>query len=173
MSDAVPKPPRQLSDPAELLVGYLDYYRSVIVRKLAGLSDAQLRASRLPSGWTPLELLKHLVFMERRWLRWGFLAEQVPEPHGDENEAGRWQVGADETAAQLIAALLEGGRRTRAIVSHAEWDEIAAVGGRFGAGDARPRPALAWILVYVLQEYARHAGQLDVARELADGSTGE
>lgn len=173
MSDAVHKPPRQLSDPAELLVGYLDYYRSVIVRKLAGLSDAQLRESRLPSGWTPLELLKHLVFMERRWLRWGFLAEQVPEPHGDENEAGRWQVGADETAAQLIAALQEGGRRTRAIVSHAEWGEIAAVGGRFAAGDARPRPSLAWILVYVLQEYARHAGQLDVARELADGSTGE
>lgn len=87
--------------------GFLDYYRSVIARKIGGLTEAELRTSRLPSGWTPLELLKHLVYMERRWLRWGFLAE------------------------------------------------------------------LAWILVYVLQEYARHAGHLDVARELADGTTGE
>jgi hypothetical protein len=39
--------------------------------------------------------------------------------------------------------------------------------------DPRPRPTLAWILIYVLQEYARHAGHLDVARELIDGSTGE
>jgi hypothetical protein len=37
-----------------------------------------VRASRLPSGWTPLEVLKHLVYMEQRWLRWGFYAEQLP-----------------------------------------------------------------------------------------------
>jgi hypothetical protein len=39
--------------------------------------------------------------------------------------------------------------------------------------DSRPRPTLAWTLVYVLQEYSRHAGHLDIARELADGATGE
>jgi Protein of unknown function (DUF664) len=38
---------------------------------------------------------------------------------------------------------------------------------------AQARPPLAWILVYVLQEYARHAGHLDAARELIDGTTGE
>ena len=58
-------------DKAKLLLGYLDYYRSVIARKLNGLTDAELRSSRLPSGWTPLELLKHLLHMEARWLRWG------------------------------------------------------------------------------------------------------
>jgi hypothetical protein len=29
------------------------------------------------------------------------------------------------------------------------------------------------VLFHVLQEYARHAGHLDIARELVDGVTGE
>lgn len=169
----VHKPDRQLGDPEELLLGFLDYYRSVISRKIDGLTDAELRHSRLPSGWTPLELLKHLVYMERRWLQWGFRAEQIPDPRGDEDQAGRWHAGPGDTAADLIAALHATGEQTRAIASAAELTDISAAGGRFSANDPRPRPTLAWILVYVLQEYSRHAGHLDVARELIDGVTGE
>jgi hypothetical protein len=168
---AAHKPDRQLADPKELLLGFLDYYRSVITRKIEGLTEAELRTSRLPSGWAPLELLKHLVYMERRWLRWGFRAEQLPDPHGDEDQAGRWHVGPGDTAAALIAALQATGEQTRAIVTGADLADASASGGRFSGKDSRP--TLAWILVYVLQEYARHAGHLDVARELIDGTTGE
>ncbi|MPZ25041.1 MAG: DUF664 domain-containing protein [Micromonosporaceae bacterium] len=171
MSHPIPEPEWHLSDPNELLLSYLDYYRSVIVRKLDGLPDAELRSSRLPSGWTPLELLQHLVFMERRWLRWGFTGEQVPEPHGDRDSEGRFQVGAAATVADLVAALHDGGRRTRAIVAGAALADRAAAGARWAAGD--DRPTLGWTLLHVLQEYARHAGQLDVVREIADGLTGE
>ena len=38
---------------------------------------------------------------------------------------------------------------------------------------SEPHPALIWILFHVLQEYARHTGHLEVARELADGTVGE
>jgi Protein of unknown function (DUF664)/Carbohydrate kinase len=173
MTTVAHKPDRELADPKELLLGFLDYYRSVIIRKVEGLPDAELRASRLPSGWTPLELLKHLVYMEQRWLRWGFRAEQIPDPHGDEDQSGRWHAGSGDTLAGLIGALHAAGEQTRAIVTAAELDSLSALGGRFNDGDARPRPTLAWILIYVLQEYARHAGHLDIARELIDGSTGE
>src|SRR5208282_4016443 len=152
---------------------FLDYYRSVITRKIEGLTEAELRESRLPSGWTPLELVKHLVYMERRWLRWGFRAEQIPDPRGDEDQSGRWHAGPGDTAADLTAALHTAGEQTRAIASAAGLADISAPGGRFSEGDPRPRPTLAWILVYVLQEYSRHAGHLDVARELIDGATGE
>jgi hypothetical protein len=40
VTDAVPTPALELADPKELLLGYLDYYRSVIARKLNGLTDA-------------------------------------------------------------------------------------------------------------------------------------
>jgi hypothetical protein len=173
MNEIAHKPDRDLADPKEILLGFLDYYRSVVARKLAGLSEADLRRAHLPSGWAPIELLKHLVHVERRWLRWGFLAEPVPDPHGDENDAGRWRVGTDETVADLLVALAAGGAATRRIAGEADLADLAHVGGRFTPGDAKPRPTLGWILAYVLQEYARHAGHLDVARELADGSTGE
>ena len=172
MTDILEEPAPTLSDPGELLLAYLDYYRSVVARKLAGLTEAELRTSRLPSGWTPLELLKHLVYMEQRWLRWGFTAEQVAQPWGDNDATGRWHVGAGETLAELIDALHAGGVRTRAIVTGAELGDLGAVGGRFAEADG-VRPSLSWILFHVLQEYARHAGHLDVARELIDGDTGE
>jgi hypothetical protein len=173
MARTVHKPSREMSDPKELLLDYLDYYRSVITSKIDGMTEQELRTSRLPSGWTPLEMLKHLVFMEQRWFRWGFAAEQIPAPLGDEDQAGRWHVGPDETAAELVAALHAAGARTRVIAAGAGLADIAAAGGRFSEDDSRPRPTLAWTLVYVLQEYSRHAGHLDIARELADGATGE
>nr|WP_238350704.1 DinB family protein [Kribbella shirazensis] len=151
---------------------YLDRYRGIIEAKLTGLSDTDLRSSRLPSGWAPLELLKHLVFMERRWLRWGFTAEQVDHPWGDsaDDPGGRWTLEPGETLESLLAQLHAGGEFTRQVVSGADPAEVAPAGGRFGTDD---RPTLNWILFHVLEEYARHAGHLDVARELVDGATGE
>ncbi|MFI6845090.1 DinB family protein [Kitasatospora sp. NBC_00085] len=173
MRASVPEPSRQLSDPQELLLGYLDFLRSAVTAKIEGMPEEEQRSSRLPSGWSPLELLKHLVFMERRWLRWIFEGEPVPEPHGDKDESGRWHVGPDETAGELIAALHAGGERTRAIVTGAALAAESAEGGRFSAGDQEVRPSLGWILFHVMQEYARHAGHLDIARELADGVVGQ
>jgi Protein of unknown function (DUF664) len=36
-----------------VLLAYLDYFRSVVLEKLDGLADTDLRTSRLPSGRTP------------------------------------------------------------------------------------------------------------------------
>ncbi|MFC1405568.1 MULTISPECIES: DinB family protein [Streptacidiphilus] len=173
MSTDVDKPERSQDDSATLLLGFLDYYRSTVTRKVRGLSEEELRSSRLPSGWSPLQLLKHLVYMERRWLVWGFLAEPLSDPLGDSDDDGHWQVRPEDSAAGLLAALHEGGDRTRAIVRRSTLTDVARVGGRFQDDDVQPPPTLAWTLCYVLQEYARHCGHLDIACELADGSTGE
>ncbi|GAA1113849.1 DinB family protein [Kribbella jejuensis] len=166
------KPPRDLADTIESHLQNLERFRSIVEDKLTGLNDADLRSSRLPSGWTPLELLKHLVFMERRWIRWGFLAEQVEHPWGDsaDDPDGRWTLAPDDTLEGLLGQLRAGGEFTRKVVSGRDPAESASAGGRFGTDD---RPTLNWILFHVLQEYARHAGHLDIARELADGATGE
>jgi hypothetical protein len=173
MTARVHRPHRSESDPVALLLGWLDAYRSTVADKVAGLPGAELRTSRLPSGWTPLGMVKHLAFMERRWTVWGFLAEPVDDPWGDAppDHEGPWVVGPEETADRLVAAMLAGGARTREIAAGRSLSDVAAVGGRFAAGDELP--TLGWVLHHVLQEYARHAGHLDVARELADGATGE
>ncbi len=108
--------------------------------------------------------------MERRWIVWGVLGEQVDQPWGDDRQ-GRWHVAADESLADLLATLWRGGQRTREIVNGLPLAATAADTGRF-AGSPAP-PSLTAVLFHVLQEYARHAGHLDIVRELIDGRTGE
>ena len=167
------EPQLDSADAAAQLVAYLDHLRGAVARKVLDLPEAELRTSRLPSGWTPLELVSHLVHMERRWFVFGFLAEPVAEPWGDHAggaDGGRWEVPAGVTVTDLVERLRAGGERTTELLTSVPLGTRGRVGGRF---DAEPTPTLAWIAFHVLQEYARHAGHLDVARELADGSTGE
>lgn len=168
------EPAETLSDPAELLLAYIDAYRTCVEAKiadLATLSEAELRTSRLPSGWTPLELVKHLAYMERRWFEWGFAGVDVADPFGDDDPSReRWQVRADESAAELLTMLRAVGERTHEILAGNELSDIASAAGRFAG---RQPPPLSWIMCHVLQEYARHVGHLDIACELAGASGGE
>lgn len=158
------------SDPHTVAVGYLDWYRRALMRKIAGLSDAQLRTPVEPLGWSPLGLVRHLGWVERRWMRWGFAAEDVVAylPGGDEVE---WSVPADQPTQRVISTYFDEVERSRALMAGAQFTQPSRVGGRFKTKDEAP--ALGRILFHLLQEYARHVGHLDVARELIDGQTGE
>lgn len=163
-------PPVQVSDSYELLVGYLDWYRETLERKLSGLNETQLRTPLEPFGWSPISLVKHLGWVERRWLRWGFAAEAVSPclPGGDSVE---WEIPADLPTTEVLATYRDEVRRGKEAIAGAPLTQIARVGGRFPTeADA---PSLSRILFHLLQEYSRHVGQLDVVRELIDGQTGE
>jgi GNAT superfamily N-acetyltransferase/uncharacterized damage-inducible protein DinB len=164
-----------VSDPRELLLGYLDWYREALMRKVAGLSDAQLRTPVAPLGWSPLGLIRHLGWVERRWMRWGFAAEDIvvsPADWGNvSGDDAEWGVPDGESTGSVMSAYLDEVRRSRSLAEGAALTERARVGGRFRTVDEAP--SLGRILFHLLQEYARHVGQLDVARELIDGVTGE
>ena len=164
-----PSPTQPAGSTVEVLLGYLDYFRSALVSKLDGLSDAQLRTSALPSGWTPLELLQHLTHVELRWLEWGFEGREIAEPWADSLN-GRWHVPAEETLTSLLTALAAQAARSRAVVEAHDLTEIGRPGERW---DGVEPASLERILLHLLQEYARHAGHLDIVRELLDGQTGK
>ena len=123
----------------------------------------------LSSCWTPIELLKHLQYVEFRWLVWGFEGEQVDDPWGDLRN-DRWHVGADETLDELIAALDAQAARSSAIVRARALTDVGQPGERWAGA---PPATLDRVLFHLLQEYARHVGQLDIVTELAGGVTGE
>jgi uncharacterized damage-inducible protein DinB len=169
MSLPFPEPTTAVPARAEVFLGYLDYFRSCLVSKLGALPASDLRTSRLPSGWTPIELLKHLTYVELRWLVWGFEGRDIGEPLADSRD-GRWYVTASETLEELQASLAAQAARTRAIVESHELAEVGQPGDRWDGAD----PAtLERILFHLVQEYARHIGHLDIVCELADGQTGE
>jgi hypothetical protein len=138
MSVPFPEPTAPAPSRAEVFLTYLDYFRSRLVSKLEGLPSAELRRSRLPSGWTPIELIKHLAWVEMRWLEWGFEGRPVADPWGDQRD-GRWYVAADETLTGLVAALDTQAARTRAIVeSH---DRLTSGSPASGGTEPSPRPS--------------------------------
>jgi Protein of unknown function (DUF664) len=47
-------------------------------------------------------LLKHLTYVELRWLEWGFEGRRITDPWGD-NRGDRWYVAEDETLDHLVA----------------------------------------------------------------------
>ena len=169
MEPPFPEPTAPCGTRAEVFLGYLDYFRAVLVDKLQELRDDELRTSRLPSGWSPLALLKHLTYVELRWLVWGFEGEPVEQPWGDERQ-GRWFVAPEETLADLVQALHEQAARSRAIVCAHELSDVGRPGERWAGA---PPATLERVLFHLLQEYARHVGHLDVVRELIDGRIGE
>ena len=161
---------------AERWAAYLDWVREDVIEGILSLPPQEQRSSRLPSDWSPIELLSHLLHMEQRWFIWGFLGEPVAEPWGDWNVAepwrgsgtddapdARWAVDDHVTAEQLAGQLRAMGERTRSVLRDHSLEARALTGGRF----TEDPPTLEWICFHVLAEYARHAGQFDIVAELS------
>lgn len=164
-----PSPTLRAASMAEVHLQYLEYFRAVLLAKIDGLPTAELRVSRLPSGWTPLELLNHLIHVEGRWLEWGFEGRDIGDPWGDQR-GERWHVPPEVSLADLVASLLAQAARSRAVVEAHALDEVGQPGERW---DGEPPATLERVLLHLLQEYARHIGHLDIVRELFDGRVGE
>jgi uncharacterized damage-inducible protein DinB len=166
---AFPDPRAPAASGTEVFLRYLAYYRSRLVAKLAELPAGELTRSRLPSGWTPIELLKHLQHVEMRWLEWGFEGRTVADPWADSVD-DRWHVGDEETFDGLVTALAAQAERSRAVIEAHDLAEVGQPGERWDGADP---PPLERICLHLLQEYARHVGHLDIVCEITTGKTGE
>jgi uncharacterized damage-inducible protein DinB len=169
MSLPFPEPTDAATSRTEVFLRYLDYFRSVLISKVEDLSDSDLRSSRLPSGWAPIELLKHLTYVELRWLEWGFQGRDIAEPWGDSRDH-RWYVAPEESLADVMNALRDQAARSRTVIAAHALSETGMPSERWDGADP---PSLERILFHLMQEYARHIGHLDIVRELIDGNVGE
>jgi uncharacterized damage-inducible protein DinB len=169
MTVPFPEPTAPAGSRTEVFLRYLGYFRDRLAAKLRELPASELHRSRLPSGWTPLELLRHLTHVELRWLDWGFEGSAFADPWADERD-GRWHVGSDETLDVLLADLAARAERSTAIIEGHDLAEVGKPGERW---KGEPPATLERVLFHLLQEYARHLGHLDIVCELAGAQTGE
>jgi uncharacterized damage-inducible protein DinB len=164
-----PQPTIAISSRTDVLLGYLDYFRATLIAKIAALPADARSSSGLPSGWTPLELLNHLTHVERRWLEWGFEGRDVGDPWSDRTD-GRWRAPDGITFDDLTAAAHAQAAVSRSIALAHPLEAPGVPGPRWDGDD----PAtLERVLLHLVQEYARHVGQLDIVLELATGAVGE
>jgi Protein of unknown function (DUF664) len=127
MTTPFPSPTIPVATKTEVFAGYLDFFRERTLSKVASLPEAERRDSRLPSGWTPLELLRHLCYVELRWLVWGFEGEDVGEPWADSRD-GRWYVEPGVTLDELASELTAQAARSTAIIEAHDLDEVGKPG---------------------------------------------
>jgi uncharacterized damage-inducible protein DinB len=164
--------PPLVADEAATLLGFLEYQRQTLEWKCAGLTPRQLATRAVPTTEvTLLGLVRHLAAVEVGWLvGFGGLPYDIwPDVVRDRDE----QFRVDP--ATVTADEVESARATSRAVAAA----VRSVAARLPL-DTADRPwgrdeefSLRWILVHLVEEYARHNGHADLVREALDGVTGE
>jgi hypothetical protein len=164
LGERVP-PPRRGSE-REILAGMLDFARGAVIRKAAGLTEAQGRLAPVPpSTLTPAGVVKHLTAVERFWFSIDFAGLDLEHPWPEDDMHGAWELADGETLDGLVEAYRAECARSEAAVAGYGMDETA----RAEDMDFLLRFAYA----HMIQETARHAGHLDLLREVIDGKTGQ
>lgn len=156
----------------QTLLAFLRYHRATLRMKCAGLTPEQLvQRSAPPSTMCLLGLVRHLSEVEAAWLRARFDGQDVAPLYStaEQPDADFDVFAADErSVADAWGVFEEQAERADAIIEAADLDAIAQRPTRRG-----DLPSLRWIMVHLIEEYARHNGHADLLREAIDGATGE
>lgn len=170
-----PEPPNAADEVATLL-GYLDYQRATLEWKTRGLDAAGLGAHLAPTSMTLGGLLKHLAWVEDYWFSCRLHGNDPAPPWDLVDWAAdgdwEWTSAALDSPEQLRTLWREAVVRSRSLVGAALDDGGLERPARrpWPNGEA---PSLRWMLVHMIEEYARHNGHADLLRESVDGETGE
>ncbi|MFJ2768624.1 DinB family protein [Streptomyces sp. NPDC087300] len=158
-------------DERTLLTDQLAIQRATLKLKCTGLTKEMGVRSAEPSALSLLGLVRHVTDMERRWFRRDLAGLGVeplyPTPDNPDNDID----GAEpDPGPETVAAAWRA------------WQDEVAFAERFVAdaphldieGDSpwRGTVSLRWVLIHVIQEYARHNGHADLLRERIDGAVG-
>jgi hypothetical protein len=160
-------------DEDAILLGFLERQRATFAWKTADLDEAGLRARLAPSAMTLGGMLKHLArFEDDMSSEWLHGQEQLPPWNTVDwstDPAWDWRTAADDSPEQLYALWRNAVVRSRRLFAAA-----MAEGGpaRRAGGPDSPAPSLRYILLNMIEEYARHNGHADLIRESIDGRVG-
>ncbi len=168
---AVPRAdPDLVADERTSLEQWLDYHRSTLLMKCAGLTAEQLkRRAVLPSRLSLLGLVRHMTEVERWWFRMHGAGEAIGFPYDPDAVGLDFEAVDDADAAANLQAYVTECDLARAAAASRSLDDVVP-----SRGDHPERERdIRWIYVHMIEEYARHNGHADLLREVLDGSTGD
>ncbi|MCU1401111.1 MAG: hypothetical protein JWN62_4220 [Acidimicrobiales bacterium] len=153
-------------DEKECLVVSLDRHRDVVLWKIRGLKDEQLRRPMTPTGTTLLGLVKHLAAVEYGWFCETFGHQPEDSPFDEDDPDADLRIEPGETTADVIAYYARARAAADEVITALDVDAI----GTSWMGEP---VSMRWVLIHMIEETARHAGHMDILRELIDGATGD
>lgn len=162
--------PHKLGQERAVLDGWLDLYRDTVLLKIAGLDADQLACRSVPpSALSLIGVVRHLTEVEAYWLRVVLHDEHdVPDHYCvPERPDGDIALANPRDAARDVAAYQREIETTRQRA--AAWRDLDVPARGLRKGE---QVNLRWILVHLVEEYARHLGHMDLLREALDGRTG-
>jgi hypothetical protein len=151
------------------LLDALNTQREHVLGIIEGLAEENLRRPVLPSGWSILGLVSHLTLDDEMfWFRCVMAGDEEARAELDA-APGSWQVGPDVPAASVIDRYRRETELADAIIAKAALDASPAwwPADQFGSWRLHTNHQ---VLLHVIGETAVHAGHLDAARELIDGT---
>ena len=165
-----PPDPPDAGDETATLLGFLERQRATFAWKCGGLDAGGLQATAGASSMTLGGMLKHLArFEDDMSAEWLHGQEQRPPWNTVDwqaDPAWDWRSAADETPEQLYARWRDAAARSRNLFAAA----LTEGGPERRGGDRLP--SLRYILINMIEEYARHNGHADLIRESVDGLVG-
>ncbi|MFJ4190843.1 DinB family protein [Kitasatospora sp. NPDC089509] len=154
-------------DEKESLHAALERHRNVVLWKVQGLDDEQLRRPLTPSGTNLLGLVKHLGGAELGWFRQTFGRETGPLPFDvDADDESDLRIEPHESTADVLAFYARARAAADEVIAELDLEDT-------GTSWSGRTVSLRWVLIHMTTETARHAGHLDILRELTDGATGD
>ena len=156
-------------DERTLLVAFLTAQRTTLELKCAGLGARLAQRSAAPSTLSLLGLLRHLADVERRWFRRVLAVQDVPPLFSSPSDPDGDFTGAVPDPAVVTRAWSAWRAETAfadAFVADAPHLDIE------GHDSWRGTVSLRWVLLHMIEEYARHNGHADLLRERVDGAIG-
>lgn len=154
--------PIAYGDERAIIEDMLDRSREALIETARGLSEADARRRLVVSLTTPISLIKHAAAAERIWFQrfWAGLDESECDGYS-RRDLGTFAVAEDESLAEVIAEFERASQQSRLIAS------------RFDLDDTKDNPhrgtvSMRWTLLFMSQEFARHAGHGDILREQLD-----
>jgi uncharacterized damage-inducible protein DinB len=173
--------PPPSADERTMLVSWLDFHRTTLAKKCAGLTPQQLATRSVPpSELSLLGLVRHMAEVERGWFVRRVAGIDAPRIYGaeadesDQDADFHLPVAEPAELAALAALVDQAFAAWRAEVIRA--DEILAGVANLDVTFRHERGgeiSVRWLLVHMIEEYARHNGHADLLREAIDGVTGE
>jgi Protein of unknown function (DUF664) len=166
--------PPQTGDELSTLAAFLDRQRATLARKAGGLDADQLGRTLPPSTMTLGGLVTHLAWVESWWFTEIFLGERPAEPWASRDwkadSDAEWSIAGELSPARIWAIWDAEVDRARQILVEAGGLDAIAAGHRLR--EPGEPLSMRWIVVHMIEEYARHLGHADLIRESIDGSVG-